>query len=49
MITGVKIRGSQSDRVFVESIHVVETLKGGRYDGKTFGYDITIGQVFYTN
>ena len=49
VITGVKIRGSQSDRVFVESIHVVETLKGGRYDGKTFGYDITIGQVFYTN
>ena len=39
----------QNDRVYVESIHVVETIRGGRYDGKTFEYDIAIGQVFYTN
>ncbi|MDE7211567.1 MAG: hypothetical protein K2O03_09020, partial [Lachnospiraceae bacterium] len=39
----------QNDRVYVESIHVVETIRGGKYDGKTFEYDIPIGQVFYTN
>ncbi len=39
----------QNDRVYVESIHVVETIRGGKYDGKTFEYDIPVGQVFYTN
>lgn len=50
VITSVKCQDRpQNNRVYVESIHVVETIRGGKYDGETFGYDIAIGQVFYTN
>ncbi len=53
-IVGVKCQDRpQNDRVYVESIHVVETLRHENqwnpWREKTFEYDIPIGQVFYTN